>query len=238
MTCGSDTVTKYVYGFHEGSRDMADELGGKGANLAEMTKLGMPVPPGFTISTDACRFYLDQGRTPPELTGQVAAALSAVESEVGRSPGDAADPLLMSVRSGARFSMPGMMETVLDIGLNDDSVRGLVAMSGNEPFAWDSYRRLIQMFGSTVLGIDSHLFEQALEQQKETAGVTLDKDLDVPSLHALVDRYKAIVVEATGESFPQDPMEQREPEGRDHDPPGGSHPGAGTGHRRGTEGAR
>lgn len=202
------SVTKYVYGFHEGSRDMADELGGKGANLAEMTRMGIPVPPGFTISTDACRFYLDHGVEPPEMASQVAAAVSVVEAEVGRRVGDPDDPLLLSVRSGARFSMPGMMETVLDIGLNDHSVLGLAESSGNEQFAWDSYRRLIQMFGSTVLGIDSHLFEEALEDSKRVAGVTMDIDLDVPSLHGLVDRYKAIVLESTGRSFPQDPAEQ------------------------------
>ena len=199
---------KYVYLFSEGDRSMADTLGGKGANLAEMTRLGMPVPPGFTISTDACRVYLKTGETPEELSDQIAAAVASVEAQVGRKLGDADDPLLVSVRSGARFSMPGMMETVLDIGLNDDSVRGLAAVSGNESFAWDSYRRLIQMFGSTVLGIDSALFEEALEESKETAGVILDKDLDVPSLHALVDKYKAIVLEATGSSFPQAPDEQ------------------------------
>lgn len=151
---------KYVYLFSEGDRSMADTLGGKGANLAEMTRLGMPVPPGFTISTDACRVYLKTGETPEELSDQIAAAVASVEAQVGRKLGDADDPLLVSVRSGARFSMPGMMETVLDIGLNDDSVRGLAAVSGNESFAWDSYRRLIQMFGSTVLGIDSALFEE------------------------------------------------------------------------------
>ena len=199
---------KYVYLFSEGDRSMADTLGGKGANLAEMTRLGMPVPPGFTISTDACRVYLKTGETPEELSDQIAAAVASVEAQVGRKLGDADDPLLVSVRSGARFSMPGMMETVLDIGLNDDSVRGLAAVSGNESFAWDSYRRLIQMFGSTVLGIDSALFEEALEESKATAGVILDKDLDVPSLHALVDKYKAIVLEATGSSFPQAPDEQ------------------------------
>ncbi len=198
----------YVFQFSEGDKTMFDLLGGKGANLSEMTRLGIPVPPGFIISTEACRYYLKHSEQPPELDEQVAAAVGVVEEAVGRGLGDPDDPLLLSVRSGARFSMPGMMETVLDIGLNDDSVLGLAKSSGNERFAWDSYRRLIQMFGSTVMGIDSHLFERALEETKEAAGVELDNDMDVPSLHALVDRYKAIVLEETGESFPQVPMQQ------------------------------
>ncbi|MFI0432544.1 MAG: pyruvate, phosphate dikinase [Candidatus Nanopelagicales bacterium] len=198
----------YVFQFAEGDRSMFDLLGGKGANLAEMTRLGIPVPPGFTISTEACRYYLKHGQEPAELDAEVDKAVQHVEGQVGRTLGDPGDPLLLSVRSGARFSMPGMMETVLDIGLNDKSVRGLAETSGNDSFAWDSYRRLIQMFGSTVMGIDSHVFETALEETKDAAGVELDYDLDVPSLHALVDRYKAIVLEETGEAFPQDPMTQ------------------------------
>ncbi len=198
----------YVFQFSEGDKTMFDLLGGKGANLAEMTRLGIPVPPGFTISTEACRYYLKHGEEPSELESEIEAAVAAVEKQVGRGLGDPADPLLVSVRSGARFSMPGMMETVLDIGLNDESVLGLAEVSGNERFAWDSYRRLIQMFGSTVMGIDSNIFEVALEETKDAAGVDLDNDMDVPSLHALVDRYKAIVLEETGESFPQVPIEQ------------------------------
>ncbi|MDQ1248942.1 MAG: pyruvate, orthophosphate dikinase [Actinomycetota bacterium] len=198
----------YVYQFAEGDKSMNDLLGGKGANLAEMTRMGIPVPPGFIISTEACRYYLKHGEEPPELAAEIGEAVAVVEKAIGRGLGDPKDPLLVSVRSGARFSMPGMMETVLDIGLNDESVLGLATSSGNERFAWDSYRRLIQMFGSTVMGIDSHVFEKALEEVKETAGVDLDNDLDVASLHALVDRYKAIVLEETGESFPQVPIEQ------------------------------
>ncbi|TXH40523.1 MAG: pyruvate, phosphate dikinase [Actinobacteria bacterium] len=198
----------YVFQFAEGDRTMFDLLGGKGANLAEMTRLGIPVPPGFTISTEACRYYLKHGGEPEELEYEVDAAVHHVEGQVGRKLGDPSDPLLLSVRSGARYSMPGMMETVLDIGLNDRSVVGLAESSGNDRFAWDSYRRLIQMFGSTVMGIDSNVFEAALEETKDVAGVVLDYDLDVPSLHALVDRYKAIVLEETGEAFPQDPMTQ------------------------------
>ena len=145
-------MPKYVYDFTEGNKDLKDLLGGKGANLAEMTNLGLPVPPGFTITTEACRTYLDQGSEPAELAGEVAAHLDALEKAIGRRLGDPDDPLLVCVRSGAKFSMPGMMETVLNIGLNDESVQGLAKQAGNERFAWDSYRRLIQMFGKTVLG--------------------------------------------------------------------------------------
>ena len=144
-------MTKYVYDFTEGDKDQKDLLGGKGANLAEMTKLGLPVPPGFTITTEACREYLAQGSEPGELRVQVTMALRQLEDNVGRRLGDRHDPLLVSVRSGAKFSMPGMMETVLNIGLNDASVKGLAEESGDERFAWDSYRRLLQMFGKTVL---------------------------------------------------------------------------------------
>src|SRR5215471_6634591 len=144
---------KFVYDFAEGNRDLKDLLGGKGANLAEMTNLGLPVPPGFTITTEACRHYLEQGVMPAGLDDEVTAHLRAMEETMGRKLGDPADPLLVSVRSGAKFSMPGMMETVLNIGLSDESVQGLAKQWGNERFAWDSYRRLIQMFGKTVLGI-------------------------------------------------------------------------------------
>ncbi len=201
---------KYVYLFSEGSREMADELGGKGANLAEMTRMGIPVPPGFTISTEACRYYLDHQRTPAELSGQMFDALAELERARGRVLGDAEDPLLVSVRSGARFSMPGMMETVLDIGLNDASVHGLARAARNAFFAWDSYRRLIQMFGKTVLEIDGELFESALERTKARANVAADIDLDVAALQELVAEYKSIVVAATGEEFPQDPRRQLE----------------------------
>ena len=146
-------MSKYVYDFSEGNRDLKDVLGGKGANLAEMTNLGLPVPPGFTITTDACRYYLAEGTVPDGLAGEVDEHLADLERKIGRRLGDHADPLLVSVRSGAKFSMPGMMETVLNIGLSDDSVHGLAKQAGNERFAWDSYRRLIQMFGKTVLGL-------------------------------------------------------------------------------------
>ncbi len=194
---------KYVYDFAEGSRDMKDLLGGKGANLCEMTNLGLPVPPGFVITTEACTAYLGGGDVPAELAAEVTGHLTALEARMGRKLGGASDPLLVSVRSGAKFSMPGMMDTVLNIGLNDDSVRGL-AEQGNERSAWDSYRRLIQMFGKTVLGVDGELFEHALDAAKKSKGVRSDLDLDATDLRVLVDAFKAIVQEATGEPFPQD----------------------------------
>ena len=200
--------TTYVYRFSEGDKDQKDLLGGKGANLAEMTRLGLPVPPGFTITTDACRAYLANGEAPEELAVQVTTALREVEAELGRHLGAADDPLLVSVRSGAKFSMPGMMETVLNIGLNDESVKGLAAASQDERFAWDSYRRLIQMFGKTVLDIDGEHFSEALEAKKAERGVALDYELPVEALKELVDSYKAIVHEHAGIEFPQDPRAQ------------------------------
>jgi pyruvate,orthophosphate dikinase len=199
---------RFVYGFAAGNKDLKDLLGGKGANLAEMTRLGLPVPPGFTITTDACRTYLAHGSAPQELDAQVRAALAELESAIGRGFGDPGEPLLVSVRSGAKFSMPGMMETVLDIGLNDETVPGLAVHAQDERFAWDSYRRLIQMFGQTVLGIDGGRFERALEAAKHAAGATADIGLGVSDLHLLVSDYRAIVRTATGRDFPQDPYEQ------------------------------
>ena len=199
---------KYVYMCSEGDKDQNDLLGGKRANLAEMTRLGLPVPPGFTITTDACRAYLHDGVVPPELAVQVTTALRRVEEDLGRQLGDAEDPLLVSVRSGAKFSMPGMMETVLNIGLNDKSVEGLAKASGDERFAWDSYRRLIQMFGKTVLDIEGEHFSSALDAKKLEKGVKLDYELDVDALKELVDQYKQIVKEHAGIDFPQDPRTQ------------------------------
>ncbi|MGY1804811.1 pyruvate, phosphate dikinase [Blastococcus sp. SYSU D00922] len=199
---------KWVYDFSEGNKDQKDLLGGKGANLAEMTNLGLPVPPGFTITTDACRYYLENGGTPPELDAQVSEHLADLEKAMGKTLGDPADPLLVSVRSGAAASMPGMMETVLNVGLNDDSVQGLAQQSGSERFAWDSYRRLIQMFGKTVLDIDGELFDDALDEVKAEQGTDLDLDLDAEHLEDVVGRFKAIVREHTGRDFPQDPREQ------------------------------
>ena len=201
-------MVKYVYDFSEGDKSMKDLLGGKGANLAEMTKLGLPVPPGFTITTEACRAYLKESAVPETLATEVTRALRGVEDQMGRHLGDPADPLLVSVRSGAKFSMPGMMETVLNIGLNDESVLGLAAVSGNERFAWDSYRRLIQMFGKTVLDIDGDLFSDALDDLKAERGVKGDTELTAEDLKGLVDTFKGIVKEQTGEDFPQDPRTQ------------------------------
>ena len=201
-------MTKYVYLFNEGNKDQKDLLGGKGANLAEMTNLGLPVPPGFTISTDACRAYLDDGASPQQLDVQVTKALRQVEQQMGKTLGDAKDPLLVSVRSGAKFSMPGMMETVLNIGLNDKSVEGLAKIAEDERFAWDSYRRLIQMFGKTVLDIEGDLFSDALDAKKDAKGITADTDLTAEDLRELVEEYKKVVEDATGEPFPQDPRKQ------------------------------
>ena len=199
---------QYVMGFAQGDRSMLDLLGGKGANLAEMTRMGIPVPPGFTITTDACRVYLRDGEAPEQLDAEVAAALVDLEQQTGRVFGDPVDPLLLSVRSGARFSMPGMMETVLNLGLNDESVQGLAKVSDDPRFAWDSYRRLIQMFGATVLGVPSRAFEEALDRAKATAGVVMDAELPLAALEELVAAYKAIVAEQTGREFPQEPTEQ------------------------------
>ncbi|MER7563214.1 pyruvate, phosphate dikinase [Streptomyces sp. NPDC097941] len=201
-------VAKFVYDFTEGNKDLKDLLGGKGANLAEMTNLGLPVPPGFTITTEACKVYLDSGEEPAALRDEVSAHLDALEQRMGKKLGQADDPLLVSVRSGAKFSMPGMMDTVLNIGLSDKSVQGLAQQSGDDRFAWDSYRRLIQMFGKTVLGVDGDLFEEALEKAKEAKKVTVDTDLEAADLKKLVTAFKKIVKKEAGRDFPQDPREQ------------------------------
>ncbi|SHN25372.1 pyruvate, phosphate dikinase [Cryptosporangium aurantiacum] len=203
-----DDRTKYVYDFAEGNKELKDLLGGKGANLAEMTNLGLPVPPGFTITTEACTIYLDTGATPDGLDDEIATHLATLEKARGKTLGDPDDPLLVSVRSGAKFSMPGMMETVLNVGLNDRSVEGLARQADNERFAWDSYRRLIQMFGKTVQNIGGEAFEDALEEIKRAKGTNNDLDLDADDLRQLVDVYKRIVREHTGADFPQDPREQ------------------------------
>ncbi|MGX1756397.1 pyruvate, phosphate dikinase [Streptomyces lydicus] len=199
---------KFVYDFTEGNKELKDLLGGKGANLAEMTNLGLPVPPGFTITTEACKVYLDSGTEPAALRAEVSEHLDALEQQMGKKLGQADDPLLVSVRSGAKFSMPGMMDTVLNIGLSDASVSGLAAQAGDERFAWDSYRRLIQMFGKTVLGVDGELFEEALEEAKQAKGVRVDIELDAADLKSLVAHFKGIVSKETGRDFPQEPREQ------------------------------
>jgi pyruvate,orthophosphate dikinase len=204
-------TTKYVYDFAEGNKDLRDLLGGKGANLAEMTNLGLPVPPGFTITTEACRVYLETGTQPPEAAAEVDEHLSKLQQTMGRQLGDPSDPLLVSVRSGAKFSMPGMMETVLNVGLNDQSVHGLAGQAGaDERFAWDSYRRLIQMFGKTVSEVPGEAFEEALEEAKRRKGVQDDVELEADDLRDLVGTFKEIFARHTGRDFPQDPREQME----------------------------
>jgi len=206
-------MAKWVYSFGEGKAEgkasMAELLGGKGAGLAEMSRIGLPVPPGFTITTEVCTYYFAHGRRyPRELKGAVSAALGKVEKSVGRKFGDPRNPLLVSVRSGARASMPGMMDTVLNLGLNDETVLGLAAASGNERFAYDSYRRFLQMYGNVVQGIDHHHFEERLELLKEERGVSLDTEISAADFKELVEGYKALVAEELGEPFPQDPQDQ------------------------------
>ncbi|MGW5033393.1 pyruvate, phosphate dikinase [Streptomyces nigra] len=201
-------MVRYVYAFTEGGRDMAELLGGKGANLAEMTRMGLPVPPGFTVTTEACRVFLATGAEPDGLSQEISEHLTALEEAAGRRLGQPDDPLLLSVRSGARFSMPGMMETILDVGLNDASVQGLAKSSGNERFAWDSYRRLVQMFGSTVMGVDGALFEDVMTRLKQDRGAADDLGLDAGDLAELVEAYKELIHQHTGDHFPQLPAEQ------------------------------
>ncbi len=198
----------YVYDFTEGNKDQLDLLGGKGANLAEMTNLGLPVPPGFTVSTEACRAFLEAGDLPDGLSAEVDEHLRTLEESMGRRLGDPGDPLLVSVRSGAKMSMPGMMETVLNVGLNDQSVRGLAEQSHDERFAMDSYRRLLQMFGSTVLGIHGEVFSESLDRLKKDRGTESDTDLGVEDLSGLIDTFQHAISEHAGREFPQDPREQ------------------------------
>ena len=201
-------MPKFVYDFAEGHKDLKDLLGGKGANLAEMTRMGLPVPPGFVITTEACRTYLTEGAAPAGMDAEINEHLAALETAMGRKLGQSDNPLLVSVRSGGKYSMPGMMDTVLNVGLNDESVQGFAEQSGNARLAFDSYRRLIQMFGKTVLGVDGGLFEGALHAAKEAKNTRNDLDLDAEDLQALVGVYKKIVREHTGREFPQEPREQ------------------------------
>ncbi|MCO5385670.1 MAG: pyruvate, phosphate dikinase [Desulfosporosinus sp.] len=200
---------KYVYLFQEGKASMRDLLGGKGANLAEMTQIGLPVPPGFTITTEACNEYYSNGEIFPEgIWEQVWPALAEVEAASGKLFGDKKNPLLVSVRSGAKFSMPGMMDTVLNLGLNDDTVEALAANTQNERFAWDCYRRFIQMFGDVVLEVEHYNFEQILESAKEKQGVRYDSELSAESLKWMVIEYKKKIERKTGKPFPMDPRAQ------------------------------
>ncbi len=206
-------MTKWVYSFgaghNEGRADMRNLLGGKGANLAEMASIDLPVPPGFTITTELCtEFYRNNRNYPSDLDAQVTEALARIEQAVGRSFGDAHAPLLVSVRSGARVSMPGMMDTVLNLGLNDETVRGLAETSGDARFAWDSFRRFIQMFGSVVLGVDHHRFEEIIETVKMDAGVVEDTALQPSDWQRCVEEYKELVLEETGHPFPMAPKDQ------------------------------
>jgi len=206
-------MAQWVYSFGggsaEGRADMRNLLGGKGANLAEMSSLGLPVPPGFTITTEVCTYFYAHNKTyPKDLTAQVATALRQVEERVGAKFGDAANPLLVSVRSGARASMPGMMDTVLNLGLNDKTVLGLAKKSGDERFAYDSYRRFIQMYGQVVLGVEHHHFEDVIENRKLDSGAILDTQLKAEDWKGVIADYKALVKRELGHDFPQDPEEQ------------------------------
>src|SRR6202007_1340799 len=204
---------KYVYFFGAGHADgkgtMKDLLGGKGAGLAEMTNAGVPVPPGFTITTDVCRYYYaNQQKLPKELPAQQSAALDKLQRTIAKKFGDPKNPLLVSVRSGAKFSMPGMMDTVLNLGLNDQTVEALAEMSGDRRFAYDSYRRFITMYSDVVLGFEHHHFEDILDTFKDGQGYTLDTDLSGDDWVELVGKYKEAVARETGKDFPQDPHEQ------------------------------
>ncbi|MEO6259602.1 MAG: PEP/pyruvate-binding domain-containing protein, partial [Thermoanaerobaculia bacterium] len=206
-------MSKYVYDFGdghaEGNAKMKEILGGKGAGLAEMTNLGVPVPPGFTISTDVCTWFYDHDRTfPQELKASVASSLAKVEKSVGRAFGDPSKPLLVSVRSGARASMPGMMDTILNLGLNDETVQGLAKSSNDERFAFDSYRRFIQMYSDVVLEIEKAKFEHELVAVREAAGVQSDAEIPASALRTLLDTYKGIVKKESGADFPQDVQDQ------------------------------
>src|SRR3954453_1021689 len=204
---------RYIYAWGEGSAEGAGNmkalLGGKGAGPAEMTKAGLPTPPGFTITTAACNDYFSAGeRLPDGLWDDVLEAVKEVERRAGKGFGDASNPLLVSVRSGAKFSMPGMMDTVLNLGLNESTLNGLVALTGNERFGWDAYRRFIQMFGRIVMDVDGEKFDHALDAAKAQRGVTQDTELDGAALREVVGSFLGIVHDSTGREFPTDPFEQ------------------------------
>ena len=201
-------MTKYVYDFHEGNKDMRALLGGKGANLAEMTNIGLSVPPGFTVTTEACIRFLDEGALWDELEEEIRAHIAKIEEVTGKKFSDNENPLLVSVRSGAVISMPGMMDTILNLGLNDQAVEGLAKATNNPRFAYDSYRRFIQMFGDVAMSVPKSLFDYHLEKRKSDKGVANDTDLDAEDLKALVEDYKAVYKDQIGKDFPQDPYEQ------------------------------
>ncbi|HLY31677.1 MAG TPA: PEP/pyruvate-binding domain-containing protein, partial [Ktedonobacterales bacterium] len=201
---------KWVYLFAEGNANMRDLLGGKGAGVAEMTNAGLPVPPGFTITTEACNAYYADGKQqfPAGMWDQALAALHIVEEQTGKRFGDASNPLLVSVRSGAKFSMPGMMDTVLNLGLNDETVQGVIAGSGDERFAYDAYRRFVQMFSKIVLDAKAEAFEQVIEAYKQKTGAATDADIPADALKHMVEDFKQIARDASGKPFPEDPYEQ------------------------------
>src|SRR3954452_12145342 len=204
---------KYVYSFGrdgaEGNKDMKDTLGGKGANLAEMCNTGVPVPPGFTVSTEVCNIYFNNNRqVPTEVDDQIRKALGKVEKELGKKLGDPKNPLLMSVRSGAKFSMPGMMNTILNLGLNDETTDGLARLTDNPRFAYDCYRRFIQMFGEVALGIEMEEFDHIFDARKAKVKAKLDTDLTAADLQAIIADYKKLVKKQTGKEFPQDALQQ------------------------------
>ncbi len=202
-------MKKYVYPFNEGNASMKELLGGKGANLAEMTNIGLPVPSGFTISTEACNAYYDAGKAiSPEVNQQILTALQKLEQQTGKRLGDPTNPLLVSVRSGAVFSMPGMMDTILNLGMNDETVVGMAELTNNPRFAYDSYRRFIQMFSDVVLGVDVYFFEQLLEEYREQKGYSSDPELTAEDWKEIIKGYKEIVKKRTKKEFPQDPKEQ------------------------------
>ena len=201
--------TKYVYSFNEGNKDMKSLLGGKGANLAEMTKIGLPVPPGFTISTEACNDYYASNKTiKPEIVEQIEEKLAQLESELGKKLGSIENPLLVSVRSGAVISMPGMMDTILNLGLNDNTVVGLAKATDNERFAYDSYRRFIQMFSDVAMEVPKYKFENVLDKYKEQNGFKFDTELTTEHLKSIVEEFKAIYKAEVKEDFPQEPKKQ------------------------------
>src|SRR5690349_7534679 len=208
----TETAFQYVFFFGAGKADgngkMKDELGGKGAGLAEMTNAGLPVPPGFTIQTEACREYMRTSKASEGVDREMKAALEQLEKLQGQELGQGDNPLLVSVRSGAKFSMPGMMDTILNLGLNDESVKSLARKSNNERFAYDSYRRLIQMFGNVVLDIPKHDFDEVFDGQKKKRGVKLDTELTADDLKEVIAQYKQVVKKHAGRDFPQDPVEQ------------------------------
>ena len=204
-------MSKFTYSFEEGNASMRSLLGGKGANLAEMTILGIPVPPGFTISTDACKaFYKNDEQLPPSLMEEALKRIEEIEKHTDKQFGSTTNPLLFSVRSGAVFSMPGMMDTILNLGLNDDTVKALANKTGNERFAYDSYRRFLQMFSDVAMGIPKYEYDDALEDIKKSENVDTDQEISIDGLKKLVEKYKKIYKSYINEDFPSDPLKQLE----------------------------